>query len=94
MARAIFNSAVVAESDECVVVEGNYYFPRAAVQREYLKDSATHTTCPWKGEASYYDIVVDGRVAKDGAWYYAFPKDAAKQIMDHVAFWKDVKVER
>ena len=94
MARAIFNGAVVADSDEGVVVEGNYYFPRAAVKREYLQDSETHTTCPWKGEASYHDIVVDGRVARDGAWYYPSPKDAARQIKDHVAFWKDVKVER
>lgn len=94
MARAVFNGAVVAESDEGVVVEGNYYFPVSSVKREYLKDSATHTTCGWKGEASYFDIVVDGRVARDGAWYYAEPREAARQIKDHVAFWKDVRVER
>lgn len=94
MARAIFNGAVVAESDAGVVVEGNYYFPRGAVKQECLKDSATHTTCPWKGEASYYDIVVDSRVARDGAWYYPSPKEAARHIQGHIAFWKDVKVER
>ena len=94
MARAKFNDTVVAESDECVVVEGNSYFPPHAVRREYMKESATHTTCPWKGEASYYDVVVGDRVARDGAWYYASPKDAARQIQGHIAFWKDVKVER
>jgi len=94
MARAIFNGAVVAESDEGVVVEGNYYFPRSAVRLECLKDSGTHTTCPWKGVASYYDIVVGDRVARDGAWYYPSPKAEAREIQGRVAFWKDVRVER
>ena len=93
MARAVWNGAVLAESDRCVVVEGNQYFPPDAVRRDHLRPSATHTTCPWKGVASYYDVVVDGQVNRDAAWYYPEPKDAAKQIRDHVAFWRGVTVE-
>jgi uncharacterized protein (DUF427 family) len=85
---------VIAESDRCEVVEGNQYFPPGAVRRELLTPSATHTTCPWKGEASYYDVVVDGEVNRDAAWYYPEPKDAAANIKDHVAFWRGVKIER
>lgn len=91
--RAIWHDTTLAESDDTVVVEGNHYFPPDAVKREYFRPSDTHTTCPWKGEASYYDIVVDGEVNKDAAWYYPEPKDAARQIKDRVAFWKGVKVE-
>lgn len=94
MARAIWNGAVIAESDEGVIVEGNYYFPDEAVRWEYLKPSDTHTTCFWKGTASYYDIVVDGQVNRDAAWYYPEPSDAAHMIKDHVAFWRGVGVER
>ncbi len=93
MPRAIWKGAVIAESDRCVEVEGNQYFPPDAVRREYLRDSATHTTCGWKGLASYYDVVVDGEVNRDAAWFYPEPKDAAKQIVDHVAFWRGVRVE-
>ena len=93
MAKAIWNGVTVAESDDTVVVEGNHYFPRSGVKRELLRDSSTHTTCAWKGEASYYDLVVDGAVNKDAAWYYPAPKDAARQIQDRVAFWKGVKIE-
>lgn len=94
MARATWNGTVVAESDDFEVVEGNVYFPREAVKDEFLRESATHTTCGWKGVASYYDLVVDGQENRDAAWYYPTPMDAAKNITGHVAFWKGVKVER
>jgi len=93
MPRAVWNGAVVAESDRCEIVEGNHYFPPDAVRRELLRDSATHTVCGWKGTASYYDIVVDGQVNKDAAWYYPEAKPAAGNIRGHVAFWRGVKVE-
>jgi uncharacterized protein (DUF427 family) len=91
--RAVWRDAVLAESDETVVVEGNHYFPADSLRREHLRASETHTTCPWKGEASYYDVVANGEVNKDAAWFYPQPKDAAKEIKDRVAFWKGVKVE-
>ena len=91
--KAIWNGAVVADSDQTVVVEGNHYFPADAVRREYLRPSGTHTTCGWKGEASYYDVVVAGRTNKDAAWYYPDPLPAAAKIKGYVAFWKGVKVE-
>jgi uncharacterized protein (DUF427 family) len=91
--RATWNGAVLAESDKCEVVENNQYFPPDSVQEKYLRPSDTHTTCPWKGVASYYDVVVDGSVNKDAAWYYPTTKDAAKNITGYVAFWKGVKVE-
>jgi uncharacterized protein (DUF427 family) len=94
MPKAIWNGAVLAESDQCEVVEGNQYFPPQAIKREYFKPSPVHTTCPWKGEASYYTIEVNGQVNKDAAWYYPSPKDAAKRIKDYVAFWKGVTVEK
>ena len=94
MPRAVWNGAIVAESDQCRVVEGNQYFPPDAVRRDLLQPSDTHTTCPWKGVASYYDVVVDGEVARDAAWYYPEPKEAAHEIRDHVAFWRGVTVER
>jgi uncharacterized protein (DUF427 family) len=94
MPKAIWNGAVLAESDQCEVVEGNQYFPPQAIKREYFKPSQAHTTCPWKGEASYYTIEVNGQVNKDAAWYYPSPKDAAKRIKDYVAFWKGVTVEK
>lgn len=93
MPRATWNGAVLAESDRCVVVEGNQYFPADALHSEYFQPSDTHTTCPWKGVASYYNVVVDGKVNKDAAWYYPTPKDAAKQITGHIAFWRGVQVE-
>lgn len=93
MARAIWNGAVLAESDACTLVEGNHYFPAAAVRRAHLRPSATHTTCGWKGEASYYDVEVDGRVNRDAAWYYPDPKPAAAHVKDRVAFWKGVVIE-
>ena len=91
--KATWREAVLAESDDTVVVEGNHYFPADSINRAYFQQSNTHTTCPWKGKASYYDVVVDGQVNKDAAWYYPEPKQAATNIKDHVAFWKGVKVE-
>ena len=93
MAKAMWNGVVLAESDKTEVVEGNQYFPPDSVKREYFKETNTHTTCPWKGLASYYTIEVNGKENKDAAWYYPAPKDAAKQIKDHVAFWKGVEVQ-
>jgi uncharacterized protein (DUF427 family) len=90
--KAIWNNQMIAESNETIVVEGNHYFPPASVKKEYLTSSDTKTTCPWKGEASYYNIVIDGQENKDAAWYYASPKEAAKEIKDHIAFWKGVQV--
>ena len=91
--KATWNNAVLAETEDTVVVEGNHYFPPESIHRELFRDSATHTTCPWKGEASYYDVVVNGEVNKDAAWYYPNPKQAAKNIEGRVAFWKGVKVQ-
>lgn len=93
MPKAIWNGQVIAESDQTTVLEGNHYFPQDSVKSEFLRPSSTHTTCNWKGEASYHDIVVDGQTNKDAAWYYPTPKDAARQIADHIAFWKGVRVE-
>ena len=93
MAKAIWNNTVLAESGRCEMVEGNHYFPPEAVKREYLKPSATHTECPWKGTASYYHVEVGGQRNPDAAWYYPEPRAAARNIKDHVAFWKGVKVE-
>lgn len=93
MPKAVWNGAVLAESDRCEVVEGNQYFPPDAVRREYCRESSTHTTCPWKGLASYYDVVVDGQVNNDAAWYYPETKPAANNIKGYIAFWKGVKVE-
>jgi uncharacterized protein (DUF427 family) len=96
MAKAIWNGVVVAESDKYEVVEGNIYFPPESVRKEHFKDSDKDYECPWKGHADYYDIVVEGRVNKDAAWYYPNPKPAAKQIKGHVAFdeRKGVEVKR
>lgn len=93
MSKATWNGTVLAESDRCEVVEGNQYFPPDSVHREYFKDSQSHTSCPWKGLASYYNIEVDGQVNKDAAWYYPTAKDAAKNIEGYIAFWKGVQVE-
>jgi uncharacterized protein (DUF427 family) len=92
MPKAIWNGAILAESNNCEVVEGNQYFPPDSINREYFQESNTQTTCPWKGVASYYSIVVDGQENKDAAWYYPTPKDAAKNIAGYIAFWRGVKV--
>jgi uncharacterized protein (DUF427 family) len=91
--KAVWHDAVLAQSDNTIVVEGNHYFPPDSINKEYFQPSDTHTVCPWKGEASYYDVVVDGDVNKDAAWYYPETKEAANQIKGYVAFWKGVKVE-
>jgi len=94
MPKATWKGAVLAESDRCVVVEGNQYFPNDSVHFEFLKPSNSHTECPWKGTASYYDVVVNGERNPDAAWFYADPKSEAKEIKDHIAFWKGVRVEK
>ena len=90
--RATWKGVTLAESDATVVVEGNHYFPPDSVNRSVMRYSATHTVCPWKGTASYLTVVVDGEENRDAAWYYPEPKDAAKQITGHVAFWRGVTV--
>jgi uncharacterized protein (DUF427 family) len=90
--KAIWNGVVLAESDTTVVVEGNHYFPHDSIREEFFHPSDTHTICPWKGTASYYTLKVEGQQNPDAAWYYPQPKDAAKQIAGHVAFWKGVTV--
>ena len=90
--KALWNNQVIAESNDTVVVENNHYFPKSSVKTEYLNDSNTHSTCPWKGLASYYNLEVDGKENPDAAWYYPEPKEAAANIKDHVAFWKGVKI--
>lgn len=90
--KAIWNGTVIAESDDTVVVEGNHYFPIESVRPGVLTETATHTICPWKGTASYYAVTVDGQTNPDAAWFYPTPKDAAKQITGHVAFWRGVQV--
>ncbi len=91
--RAVWSGATIAESAQTVVVEGNHYFPPQSIHAEYLLDSETHTICPWKGEASYKTLVVDGESNPDAAWYYPAPKDAAAEIKDYFAFWNGVEVQ-
>ena len=91
--KASWHGRTLAESDDTIVVEGNHYFPASSISREYFSESGTRTTCPWKGEASYYNIAVDGAVNKDAAWYYPNPKQAAANIKERVAFWKGVAVQ-
>ncbi len=93
MAKATWNGAVIAESDTYETVEGNVYFPADAIKREHFEDSEHTTVCGWKGTASYYHVVVDGKQNANAAWYYADPKPEAKNITNHVAFWKGVQVE-
>lgn len=90
--RAIYNSQVIAESDNTVVIEGNHYFPPDSVKKEFLTGSNTHTTCPLKGVASYYNVVVNGEKADDAAWYYPDPRTLAEGIKGYIAFWHGVKV--
>ncbi len=90
--KAIWNNTIIAESKDTVIVENNHYFPPASVKEEFLRTSDKHTTCPWKGQAAYYDLEVDGRINKDAAWYYPAPKEAAANIKDHIAFWKGVTI--
>ncbi|RMG56185.1 MAG: DUF427 domain-containing protein [Bacteroidetes bacterium] len=90
--KAIWNDAIIAESDDTVVVEGNHYFPASAVKTAYLRPSELRTTCPWKGEASYYHLSVDGLINQDAAWVYPHTSEAAKNIEGRIAFWKGVQV--
>jgi uncharacterized protein (DUF427 family) len=90
--KAIWNGQVIAESNQTKNVEGNAYFPPDSVNKEFLKSSDNHSVCPWKGTASYYDVVVDDKVNKDAAWYYPEPSDKAMQIKDYIAFWRGVEV--
>jgi uncharacterized protein (DUF427 family) len=91
--KATWNGATLADSEDTVVVEGNHYFPADSIHTEHFVESDTHSTCPWKGEASYKTIEVDGQTNPDAAWYYPAPKDAAAEIKDRYAFWKGVQVE-
>jgi uncharacterized protein (DUF427 family) len=93
MARAWWKNVLLAESDATRVVENNHYFPPDSLHRQYFKESDTHTVCSWKGTASYYDVVVEGSVNDDAAWYYPTPLPAAGAIAGYVAFWKGVRVE-
>jgi uncharacterized protein (DUF427 family) len=91
--KAIWNGAVIAQSDETVVLEGNHYFPESSLNRDYVTFSNHHTMCSWKGQASYYSLLVNGEMNTDAAWYYPEPKREAENIKGHVAFWKGVKIE-
>lgn len=93
MAQAIWDGVIIAESDDTVVVEGNHYFPVESIKRQYFVDSDRHSICPWKGTASYYDIVVNEEVNRAAAWYYPSPKPAASRITNRIAFWRGVQVE-
>lgn len=90
--KAVWNGAVIAETEDTVVMEGNHYFKASSLRRAFFSPSDKKTTCHWKGEASYYDVTVDGKVNKDAAWYYATPKSEAAEITDRVAFWRGVEV--
>ncbi|MFC2029572.1 DUF427 domain-containing protein [Chloroflexota bacterium] len=91
--KAVWNGTVLAESDETVMVEGNHYFPPESINHEFFKESSRHTVCPWKGQASYYHIAINGDTNQDAAWTYRSPRPAAEEIKDYVAFWGGVRVE-
>ena len=91
--KATWNGAVIAQSDTTVVLEGNHYFPEASLNRAYITFSNHHTMCAWKGQASYYSLLVNGEMNTDAVWFYPSPKPEAAEIKDHVAFWKGVKIE-
>jgi uncharacterized protein (DUF427 family) len=93
VAKAVWKGVVLAESDHTIVIERNHYFPSDSVRFEYLKPSESHTVCPWKGTASYHDVEVNGERNRDAAWFYADPKAEAREIKNHIAFWKGVRVE-
>ena len=93
MPKAVWNGAVLAESNQTIVVEGNHYFPPASIHKEYFTDTQTHTVCSWKGTASYFSVNVNGQTNRDAAWYYPRPKDAAGEIKDYVAFWRGVQIK-
>ena len=91
--KASWNGHVIAESDDTVVVEGNHYFPASSLKREYVVESNHRSSCPWKGQARYYSLLVDGDLNPDAVWYYPEPKEGAEMVRDRVAFWKGVQVE-
>ncbi len=92
--KAIWNSTVIAESDDTIVIENNHYFPANSIKKEYFMESDSHSTCPWKGLASYYTLNVNGQENKDAAWYYPEVSELAKAIKGRVAFWKGVLIEK
>ncbi|MCF6358605.1 MAG: DUF427 domain-containing protein [Draconibacterium sp.] len=92
--RAIWNGKVIAESSKTINIEGNQYFPVESVNKEYLTENETHTVCPWKGTASYYDVIVEGKTNSNAAWYYSTPSNLAKNIKNHIAFWRGVQVSK
>ena len=93
--KATWNNTIIANSNQTLVIEGNHYFPPDSIKKEYFKTAiGVHTTCPWKGEASYYDIEIDGQINKGSAWYYSEPKESAKEIKNYIAFWRGVKVSK
>ena len=91
--KATWKEVTLAESEQTVVVEGNHYFPPNSIRREHFRESQTHTSCPWKGVASYYDVLAGSEINKDAAWFYPEPKEAAANIKDHIAFWKGVTIQ-
>ena len=91
--KASWNNQVIADSDDTIIIEGNHYFPPESVNMEFLVESTTTTVCPWKGDASYFDIVVGEEVNKDAAWYYPETKDAAKHVRGRIAFWHGVEID-
>lgn len=91
--RAVWNHTVIAQSDHTIMIEGNHYFPPESLRREHFRDSSQHSVCPWKGTASYFDVVVDGEVNPGAAWYYPEPKSAAAEIRGYIAFWRGVTVK-
>lgn len=93
MAQATWNGAVIADSDDTILLEGNHYFPPDSVDRRYLRSSSTTSRCPWKGQAGYFDVVVDDAVNRDAAWVYEDPKPAARQIAGYIAFWRGVQID-
>ena len=92
MVKAIWNKKIIAESNETKVIEGNHYFPPNSVKKEFLKSSSHKSVCPWKGDASYYNLEVDGKTNENAAWYYPSPKKEAEKIKDHIAFWNRVEI--
>lgn len=90
--KAIYNGEIIAESNDTIVIEGNHYFPPSSLKKNFFKESSTHSTCPWKGLASYYTIEVNGATNNDAAWFYPNPSDRAKEIKDYVAFWNGVEI--
>ncbi|MCF6241376.1 MAG: DUF427 domain-containing protein [Bacteroidales bacterium] len=90
--KAIWNNQIIAESDETIIIEKNHYFPPESIKKEFFETNDTHSVCPWKGEASYYTLVVNGKRNEDAAWYYPNPHDIVKDIANYVSFWKGVEI--